>query len=273
MQAPHNMAESSAYRAISGIGKSTVQLIEELGHVGQLFIESLFYLLLGPRQGQPIRWRHVLEQMRQIGADAVPIVCLLAFVIGLSLAINAIAQLKMFGAESKIVLGVAIGVTREFGPLVTGIVVAGRTASSLAARIGAMVVSQEVDALRVIGIDPIRYLAAPALFAAMLMLPLLVVLADFFAIFGGAVFALGPVEISLAGYFSQTLAALEPWDVLQGLVKGWVFGVLIVLIGVTTGFNVQGGAEGVGRATTRAVVVSICAILIADMVFSFFLNR
>jgi phospholipid/cholesterol/gamma-HCH transport system permease protein len=273
MQAPHSMAESSAYRAISGIGKSTVQLIEELGHVGQLFIESLFYLLLGPRQGQPIRWRHVLEQMRQIGADAVPIVCLLAFVIGLSLAINAIAQLKMFGAESKIVLGVAIGVTREFGPLVTGIVVAGRTASSLAARIGAMVVSQEVDALRVIGIDPIRYLAAPALFAAMLMLPLLVVLADFFAIFGGAVFALGPVEISLAGYFSQTLAALEPWDVLQGLVKGWVFGVLIVLIGVTTGFNVQGGAEGVGRATTRAVVVSICAILIADMVFSFFLNR
>ncbi len=270
---PQTAASNQLIERISALGKGTASLLEELGHLGRLFYESVFYLVLGPSQGQPIRWRHVLEQMRQIGSDAVPIVCLLSFVIGLSLAINAIAQLKLFGAESKIVLGVAIGVTREFGPLVTGIVVSGRTASSLAARIGSMVVSQEVDALRVIGVDPVRYLVAPALFAAMLMLPLLVIIADFFAIFGGAVFALGPVEISLAGYFSQTLAALETWDVLQGLVKGWVFGVLVVLIGVSTGFNVQGGAEGVGRATTRAVVVSICAILIADMMFSFFLNR
>jgi phospholipid/cholesterol/gamma-HCH transport system permease protein len=264
---------SALTRAVSQLGRYVVDLVEEAGHLGRLFVESLYFAAFGPRQGQPVRVTHVWEQMRQIGADAVPIVALLAFVIGLSLAINAIAQLKLFGAESKIVLGVAIGVTREFGPLVTGIVVAGRSASSLAARIGSMVVSQEVDALRVMGVDPVRYLVAPALLAAMVMVPILVIIADFFAILGGGLYSLGPVEISLAGYFSQTLAALEPWDILQGLVKGLVFGVLVVLIGVSTGFNVQGGAEGVGRATTRAVVVSICAILVSDMMFSFFLNR
>ena len=264
---------ANLHAAISNLGKSAVRLFEELGHLGSLFGESLYYLVLGPRRGQPVRLTHLFEQMRQLGADALPIVALLALVIGLSLAINAIAQLKMFGAESKIVVGIAIGVTREFGPLVTGIVVAGRTASSLAARIGSMVVSQEIDALRVIGVEPVRYLAAPPLFAALVMMPVLVIVADFFAIFGGALFSLQPVEITLGGYFYQTLQVLEFWDIFQGIIKGWVFGVLIVLIGVSTGFNVEGGAEGVGRATTRAVVVSICAILVADMIFSFFLNR
>jgi phospholipid/cholesterol/gamma-HCH transport system permease protein len=258
---------------IESIGRTTVNVVEDLGHIGSLCTESFFFVLFGAKRGQPVRWTHTLEQMRQIGADAVPIVALLALVIGLSLAINAIAQLKMFGAESKIVVGIAIGVTREFGPLVTGIVVAGRTASSLAARIGSMVVSQEVDALRVIGVEPVRYLAAPAVLASLAVMPILVIVADFFAILGGALFSLQPVEITLSGYFYQTLHVLTHWDIMQGLIKGWVFGVLIVLIGVSTGFNVEGGAEGVGRATTRAVVVSICAILVADMIFSFFLNR
>jgi phospholipid/cholesterol/gamma-HCH transport system permease protein len=263
----------NAKEAITSLGKGTVNIVEDIGHVGSLLIESLFFLILGRSRGQPVRFTHLLEQMRQLGADALPIVALLALVIGLSLAINAIAQLKMFGAESKIVVGIAIGVTREFGPLVVGIVVAGRTASSLAARIGSMVVSQEVDALRVIGVEPVRYLAAPPLFASFMMMPILVIVADFFAILGGALFSLQPVEISLGGYFYQTLQVLEFWDIAQGLIKGWVFGILVVLIGVSTGFNVEGGAEGVGRATTRAVVVSICAILVADMIFSFFLNR
>jgi phospholipid/cholesterol/gamma-HCH transport system permease protein len=266
-------ALASMHRAISALGRSTVSVIEDVGHTGSLFFESFYYLLIGPRQGQPVRLTHVLEQMRQIGFDALPIVCLLSMVIGMSLAINGIAQLKMFGAESKIVIGVAIGVTREFGPLITGIVVAGRTASSLAARIGSMVVSQEVDALRVIGVEPARYLAAPALIAAILMMPVLIVFSDVFAILGGALFSMGPVDITLGGYFAKTLAVIDTWDVSQSLIKGWVFGILIVLVGVSTGFSVEGGAEGVGRATTRAVVVSICTILIADMIFSFFLNR
>ena len=267
------MSLNSVHRVVSELGRVSLARIEELGYIGSLLAESLFFLVLGPRRGQPVRWHQILHQMRQIGADAIPIVALLSMVIGLSLAINGIAQLKAFGAESAIVIGVALGVTREFGPLITGIVVAGRTASALAARLGSMVVSQEVDALRVIGVEPARYLAAPPLIAAIVMLPCLTLVSDFFAILGGGLFSAGPLDISLYSYFHQSLEALEPWDVMQGLIKGLVFGVLIVLIGVGTGFSVTGGAEGVGKATTRAVVMSFCAILIADMIFSFFLNR
>ena len=109
--------------------------------------------------------------------------------------------------------------------------------------------------------------------AALIMMPCLTIIADFFAILGGALFALSAVDMSLSGFLYQCLIVLEPWDINQGLIKSLVFGCLIVLIGVATGFSVTGGAEGVGRATTRAVVLSICAILVADMIFSFFLNR
>ncbi len=262
-----------AYLAIASFGRSTQAALLELGYYGALLVETLYFTFFGWRVGQPLRAKAVFEQMRQIGVDAVPIVSLLAVTIGLSLAINGIAQLERFGAESAIVVGLGIGVTREFGPLITGIVVAGRSASSLAARIGSMVVSQEVDALRVIGVEPVRYLAAPPMIAAIIMLPCLTLIADFFAIIGGALFALGSVDMSLTGFLYQCLIVLEPWDINQGLIKSVVFGVLIVLIGVATGFSVTGGAEGVGRATTRAVVYSICAILVADMIFSFFLNR
>lgn len=261
------------YNGITQLGRGSVRLVEEIGYFGALLVETLYYTVAGWRVGQPVRVKAVFEQMRQIGVDAVPIVSLLAIVIGLSLAINGIAQLKTFGAESAIVIGLGLGVTREFGPLITGIVVAGRSASALAARLGSMTVSQEVDALRVIGVEPIRYLAAPPLIAALVMMPLLTLIADFWAIVGGALFSLSAVEMSLSGFLHQCLTVLEPWDIYQGLIKSLIFGTLIVLIGVATGFSVTGGAEGVGRATTRAVVLSICAILVADMVFNFFLYR
>ncbi|MCU0757207.1 MAG: ABC transporter permease, partial [Xanthomonadales bacterium] len=197
----------AAVDAISGLGRATVRFVEEAGYLGALAAESLYYLFFGWRRGQPVRIAAVFEQMRQIGADAVPIVALLSFVIGLSLAINGIAQLERFGAESQIVVGVAIGVTREFGPLITAIVVAGRSASALAARLGSMVVSQEIDALRVIGVEPVRYLAAPPLITGLLMLPVLTLLADFFAILGGGLYALAPLEISLYSWFHQSLQA------------------------------------------------------------------
>jgi len=264
---------SAFYTGVSAFGRAIVQFIEEIGYFGALMVETLYYGLFGWRVGQPLRVKAVFEQIRQIGVDAVPIVALLAVTIGLSLAINGIAQLERFGAESAIVVGLGIGVTREFGPLITGIIVAGRSASALAARLGSMTVSQEIDALRVIGVEPVRYLATPPMIAILLMLPCLVLIADFFAILGGALFALSAVDMSLSGFLYQCLIVLEPWDITQGLIKSVVFGALIVMIGCATGFTVTGGAEGVGRATTRAVVLSICAILVADMVFSFFLNR
>ncbi len=258
---------------LENLGRTTVGALAGVGHAAMLFVESLFFVATGWRRGQPVRFVAVLEQMRQIGVDALPIAILLALVIGVMLGIQFVAALSEFGAQSQVVVAVAKSVTREFGALITAILVAGRSGSALAARIGSMSVSQEVDALAVIGIDPVRYLAAPALLAMLLMLPILTLLADAAAICGAALYSSPALNVTPSAYLLQPLALTTPGDIGHGVAKSIVFAVLISLIGISTGFSVSGGAEGVGRATTRAVVLSICYIIIADMIFSFFLNR
>ncbi len=260
-------------RPLAQLGRATLDGLSALGYAALLLFESIYLSVMGWRIGQPLRLRSVFEQMRQIGVDALPIVCLLAFTVGIMLGIQFVSALGEFGAQSQVVLAVAKSVTREFGALITAILVAGRSGSALAARIGSMTVSQEVDALAVIGIDPVRYLVAPALIAMLIMLPLLTVFADAVAIYGAALYSAPALDITPTAYMLQTLALLDPGDLGQGISKSVVFALLITLIGVSTGFSVTGGAEGVGRATTRSVVLSICWIIIADMIFSYFLNR
>ena len=260
-------------RPLERLGRRTAAGVATVGYAGMLFVESVYFALWGWRRGQPVRLRMVFEQMRQVGVDAIPIVCLLSMTIGVMLGIQFIAALSEFGAQSQVVIAAAKSITREFGALITGIVVAGRSGSAFAARLGSMVVSQEVDALAVIGIEPVRYLVAPALIAMVVMMPMLTILADFVAIVGAGLYSMGPLDMTLAAYIRQTLEFIEPRDLWDGLSKSVVFAVLITLIGLSTGFSVSGGAEGVGRATTRAVVASITALVIADMLFSFFLNR
>ena len=260
-------------RPLENLGRATAGALAGVGHAAMLLFESLWFTAVGWRSGQPVRLRAIAEQMRQIGVDALPIVTLLALTIGIMLGIQFIAALSEFGAQSQVVVAVAKSVTREFGALITAILVAGRSGSSLAARIGSMSVSQEVDALAVIGIDPVRYLAAPALIAMLIMLPVLTIFADAVAIGGAALYSSSALNVTPSAYILQTLALLTPGDIWQGVSKAFVFAVLICLIGISTGFSVTGGAEGVGRSTTRAVVMSICYIIVTDMVFSFFLNR
>ncbi len=258
---------------IERLGRRTVQALADLGYAGMLLLESLWFLLVGWRIGQPVRIRMVFEQMRQVGVDAIPIVSMLSLTIGVMLGIQFIAALSEFGAESQVIVATAKSITREFGALITGIVVAGRSGSAFAARIGSMTVSQEIDALAVLGIEPVRYLVAPALVAMLIMLPVLTMLADFVAVLGAGLYSSGSLDMSLAAYLNATMQQLTPRDLWEGLSKSVVFAALITLIGVSTGFSVSGGAEGVGRATTRAVVLSISALVVADMLFSFFLNR
>ena len=194
-------------------------------------------------------------------------------VIGLMLAIQGIHTLRAFGAESQVVIGIALAVTREFAPLITGILVAGRTGSALAAQVGSMRISQEIDALRVLGVHPVRYLVAPPLLAMLVMLPCLTILADVLGLFGGGVFCNLELNMSFRGYAERVREVLDFGDVLQGVLKSLLFAVIVTLVGVSNGFSVTGGAEGVGRATTRAVVQSISYIIIADMLFTFFVNR
>ncbi len=264
---------NSITRPLESLGRATVESLAGIGYAGMLLLESLYFTVAGWRIGQPVRLRRVFAQMRYIGVDALPIVTLLALTIGVMLGIQFISALSEFGAQSQVVIAVAKSVTREFGALITAILVAGRSGSALAARIGSMSVSQEIDALATMGIEPVRYLAAPALLAMLVMLPVLTIFADAVAIFGAALYSSPALNVTPSAYLLQTLSLLSPGDIWQGVAKAVVFAVLITLIGVSTGFSVSGGAEGVGRATTRSVVLSICYIVVVDMIFSFFLNR
>jgi len=255
------------------LGRKTVAAVEEAGYLTTLLAESLFWIACGPFYRQPVRIASVFTQMMQIGIAAIPIVFVLSFAIGVMLAIQGIHTLKAFGAEEQVVLGIAFSVTREFGPLITGILIAGRSGSALAARIGTMQVNQEIDALRVMGINPVRYLVAPALLAVLVMVPTLTFFSDLAALFGGAVYSGIEMGLSFDAYVHQSLDVLEVDDIMQGLIKSVVFAVIIVMVGVVNGFAVKGGAEGVGRATTRSVVMAISCIVIADMIFTYYLNR
>lgn len=258
---------------VAGVGQRTVESVRELGYLSSLLVESLYWLLLGHRRRQPVRLRAVFKEAAGVGVSAIPIVGLASFATGMMLAIQGIHTLRTFGAEDQVVLGIALSVTREFAPLITGIFVAGRSGSAIAARIGTMQISQEIDALRVIGINPVRYLVAPLLAAMLLTLPALTIMSDLLALLGGALYCAGELSLPPAIFFARTFESLVAADVLQGVYKSLLFAVVITLIGAGNGFGVSAGAEGVGRATTRAVVLGSIGIILADMVFTFLTSR
>lgn len=255
------------------VGRRTMAGLGEIGYAATLLVQSLFWLVMGPGRRQPVRLKAVVAQGMEIGVAAIPIVTVLSITVGAMLAIQGIHTLRIFGAESRVVFGVALSVVREFAPLITGIVVAGRSGSALAARLGTMRINQEIDALHVMGINPVRFLVAPALFAMLIMLPLLTFLSDVIALLGGGIYVSIDLGMSLAAYADQVIEALTLDDLLHGLGKSAIFSVLIALVGVVNGSLVTGGAEGVGRMTTRSVVHSISAIVITDMIFAFMLSR
>lgn len=266
-------ASQSVVRFVESLGRRTVNGIEELGYAAVLFFESLYWLVMGKRQQQPVRIPGIFQETMQIGVQAIPIIAVLCFAIGVMLAIQGIETLKTFGAESQVIIGIALSVTREFAPLIVSILVAGRSGSAITARIGTMLESQEIDALRVIGINPVRYLVAPLLVAMLIAIPTLTMLGNLMGLLGGAVFTAIELNMTIGIYFDRSFDILAVDDIRQGLIKSVVFAVIIVMVSVTNGFQVRGGAEGVGRATTRSVVMSITFIVLADMVFTYFLNR
>jgi phospholipid/cholesterol/gamma-HCH transport system permease protein len=258
---------------LDACGYKTVAVLEEVGYVFSLFLESVYWLALGRWHQQPVRLPLIFSAAMSVGVMAIPIVALASFATGTMLAIQGIYSLRQFGAESQVVLGIAISVTREFAPLITGIFVAGRSASAIAAQIGTMQVAQEIDALSVIGINPVRYLVSPLLLAMLVTMPALVVMSNLVALSGGALYCNLELGMPFSAYVESTIDALKTDDVWQGLSKSFVFATIITLVGASNGFTVKAGAEGVGKATTRSVVVSIASIILADMVFSYFQSR
>lgn len=265
--------DNALIRFTEKIGRGTIGAIEVFGHWGVLIGESVYWLFMGPRLKQPVRLNAIFAQMMEIGIRAIPIVVLLSSTIGIMLAIQGIHTLKTFGAESRVVVGISLSVVREFSALITGILVAGRSGSALAARLSTMEINQEIDALRVMGIHPVRYLVVPALIAMMIMLPALTFLSDLVALYAAGLFVSFDLGISQAAYWNQTIEILSVGDLWHGLGKAAIFALLITLIGIVNGASVTGGAEGVGKVTTRAVVQAISAIVVTDMLFAFVVTR
>lgn len=258
---------------IESLGRSVARSLGEIGYSATLLGESLRWIFVGRRWRQPVRLAAVLAQMTEMGILALPIATLLSATVGFMLAIQSLYSLGLFGAESLAHVGIALSVTREFSPLIMGILVAGRSGSALAARLSTMSINQELDALKVIGIDPVRFLVAPALLALVVMLPVLTMWANLVALAAAGLYVSTALDLSMAAYLSGTIAVLSPSDLWHGLGKSALFAVLIVLVGVVNGSLVAGGAEGVGRATTRSVVQGISAIVVTDMIFAFVVTQ
>ncbi|HKY91917.1 MAG TPA: ABC transporter permease [Nevskiaceae bacterium] len=257
----------------ASVGRRTFDGIAEMGLAAALLVESLAFVVTGRSRRQPVRLEAVVRQAVEMGLGALPIVTVLSFSIGMMVAIQGIYSLAIFGAESKVTFGVALSVTREFAPLITGILVAGRSGSALAARLGTMRINEEISALTVMGINPVRYLVAPPLLAMVIMLPALTWYADCVALLGAGLYISADLGVSMAAYFEELQTVCKVGDIVHGVGKSALFAVLITLVGVVNGSGVTGGAEGIGRVTTRSVVHAISAIVIADMIFAFLATR
>ncbi len=242
--------------------------LEIMSFVGEL-VTALAFCLAHPRS---VRWEEVKFYMKRAGADGLPIVALISLLLGLIMAFMSSLQLKQFGANLYVANLVTIAMVRELGPIMTAILVAGRSGSAFAAEIGTMVVNDEVNALVTMGFDPIRFLAVPKVLAAMIVVPILTIYADFFAILGGLIVGITGLDLTAFTYIQQTKDSIRVFDFATSLVKAVVFAALIAGIGCQRGFQVRGGAEGVGQSTTSAVVSAIFLIIVADSAFAVMLH-
>jgi len=240
---------------------------EIMSFVGDI-ITALVYCLAHPRV---VRWADVMFYMKRAGADGLPIVALISLLLGLIMAFMSSLQLKQFGANIYVANLVTIAMVRELGPIMTAIIVAGRSGSAFAAEIGTMIVNDEVNALLTMGFDPTRFLAVPKVLATMVVVPILTVYADLFAILGGLIVGVTGLDLTAFTYIQQTKSSISIFDFVTSLIKAIVFAVLISGIGCQRGFQVRGGAEGVGMSTTSAVVSAIFLIVVFDSAFAIML--
>ena len=243
-------------------------IVQSITFGGTLISEVILSLL----RPSTVRWRDVLACMKKVGVDAVPILGLISFLMGLIIAFMSSLQLKQFGANIYVASLVAIAMVRELGPIITAILVAGRSGSAFAAEIGTMKVNEEVDALVTMGFNPVRFLAVPKVYAAVLVVPFLTLFSDLFAIVGGMCVGILGLNLTFYTYTQQTSWALTIFDVVAAEVKSVAFAILIVWIGCQRGFGVRGGAQAVGNATTSAVVSGLFLIIVADSTFALVLN-
>ena len=248
----------------TNLGSSTFNIGSEIRFMLMFLGDTCFSLLTFLRHPGSLRFNDTVENMKRVGLDALPIVGLISFLLGLIMAFMSSVQLQQFGANIYVASLVSISMTRELGPIMTAIIVAGRSGSSFAAEIGTMKISEEVDALSTMNINPNFFLVLPRMFAAFLVMPVLTLFSDLFAIAGGLLVGVTMLDLTVSGYTNQTINSLTLFDVFWGVFKSGIFAILISWTGCLKGFQVRGGAAGVGKATTSAVVTSIFLIVLSD---------
>ena len=248
------------------------ETLNYLDYVGSLNIQ-LWATLRGIRKTLPLignrhRWHATINQMLEIGFDALPMVTLLAMCSGFILAMQGASELRRFGALHFVIDLVAVGFTRELGPLLTAIAVSGRSGSAFAAEIGTMKVTEEIDALKIMAFDPVEFVLAPKYLAALIAVPCLSIVSNFFGILAGGLFMFFSTHLGLPLYFRYVLTSIQLRDVLAGLIKSVAFATIIAQVGCLEGLRVRGGPDAVGRSTTTAVVRSTFLVIVADAVFT-----
>lgn len=255
----------------ASVGRGTIQRAEYIGGLTiQFYRGAAAAWRANPFTGSRLRWASTIQHMAVVGVNALPVVCLIAACTGLIMALQGGAELRRLGAIQLVINLVAVSMTRELGPLITAIVVVGRSGSAFSAEIGTMVVTEEVDALRSMALNPIEFLLVPKHIAMLLMLPCLTIAANTAGILAGGIFIYFSLDMGLPLYIRAVLETLLLRDIVSGLIKSIAFGTIIVHVGCYEGFHVTGGPVGVGRSTTAAVVKSIFLIILADLLFTAF---
>jgi phospholipid/cholesterol/gamma-HCH transport system permease protein len=252
---------------LAGIGNATERGLGYIGGLAQLLGLAFRHAIVSPLKRR-LSFERACHQAMVIGVGAVPVVSFITFFIGVIMALQSAYELNRFGAIELVANTVAVSITRELGPLVTAIVVIGRSGSAFAAEVGTMKVTEELDALETMALHPIAFLVTPKLLAMFIMLPCLTIWADLMGVVGGAVFGVIGADFSFQTYFAATRDALQMRDVITGLVKSVVFSLVITAVGCQEGFSTGTGSEEVGRSTTAAVVTSIFLVVLVDLVFT-----
>lgn len=271
--APGSPVAGSAPRALQpivAVGSAAIGVLEFIGSVGYLVRDALGAAPRGliSGRGRRLGWKNLWAQMVRVGVKAVPIVMLVLFCIGAILALQMAPVLKSYGAVDRVADIISIAVFRELGPLVAAVVLTGFAGASIAAELGTMVVSEEIEALEAQAISPIRFLVLPRIVATTIMMVCVAVIADLTGVFGGMVVGQTFLGIEPQKYLTYTFEAIKVRDFVTGLVKAGVFGMLISSLACHLGLSVTGGAQGVGVATTRTVVLTIVALIIVDLMFT-----
>jgi phospholipid/cholesterol/gamma-HCH transport system permease protein len=254
---------------LEDIGNKTIEQLEYVGSLNiQLWSTLRAMKSTLPLVGNRYRWQATVRQTLQIGYDALPMVSLMALCAGFILAMQGASELQRFGAVHYVIELVVIGFTRELGPLLTATAVSGRSGSAFAAEIGTMKVTEELDSLRVMALEPIEFVLAPKYLASLISVPCLSIVCNVFGILAGGLFMFFGTRLSLFLYFQYVLESIALRDVITGLVKSVAFATIIAHVSCLEGFRVRGGPDSVGRSTTSAVVKSTFFVILADVVFT-----